>query len=321
MSTRLRAAARVLSVAAPLLVAAPGARAAEAVDAAAEARTCYERGLRAHAAREFALAAREFARADAWVPSNAAIEAALEAARQAGDPVLAMELVDRAHGRQLDGAARAAAARAEAAFASSVARYLIPCDKALACHAFVDGVEVPRPREAVLVTPGNHRVRVVVGERSREVELEAKAQSVVAVPAPEGDDRPVGPPRVELRPEQGPGFWSDPNHVVATVTFGAAMAAGAFALVSYLDLRDTRARFERGACGAGAASNALPAGDCPRLADDGKTAQLMTQVSLAATGVFVATGLTFLVWSPLPVRARLAARGHGGLVMLEGTLP
>src|SRR5688572_26773486 len=75
----------------------------------AEARAIYERGTRAFGTKDYALAAREFARADAVVPSNAALEAALEASLLAGDPVLGMQLAERASGRPTDDRARAVA--------------------------------------------------------------------------------------------------------------------------------------------------------------------------------------------------------------------
>ena len=59
------------------------------------AREAYDRGIAAFQRGEFAAAAREFATADAIVPSSVALHAALDAAIRADDPVLGVALLDR----------------------------------------------------------------------------------------------------------------------------------------------------------------------------------------------------------------------------------
>lgn len=68
-------------------------------DARSDARAEYERGKRAHAQRDYAEAARAFARADEIVPSPVSLQAALEEAVRAEDAELSRALCDRAEQR------------------------------------------------------------------------------------------------------------------------------------------------------------------------------------------------------------------------------
>ncbi len=85
-----------------LLVAGGDGRADEAGDRT-RARAAYDRGVAAQGRGDYAAAAREFAAADAIVPSQAALGAALEAAASVDDAVLATRLCDRAAARSPDG--------------------------------------------------------------------------------------------------------------------------------------------------------------------------------------------------------------------------
>ncbi len=68
---------------------------AQAAPDVAHAKEAYARGVAAHERGDLALAAREFAAADAFAPSSVALQAALEAAVDADDPVIGGELIER----------------------------------------------------------------------------------------------------------------------------------------------------------------------------------------------------------------------------------
>ena len=86
------------------------------------AREAYDRGIVAFQRGEFAAAAREFATADAMVPSGVALHAALDAAIRADDPVLGVELLDRVARGPADGALETTARDARAKFARRTGR-------------------------------------------------------------------------------------------------------------------------------------------------------------------------------------------------------
>src|SRR5262245_44386169 len=116
----VRFSAVLLSLALPTFAFAQGAT---------TARDAYDRGAAAFAQKDYAVAASEFARADELNPHPAALLAALKAAVLANDPLLAMQLADRADSRPRDeGTARAAEA-ARAKFSTRVGK-LVP-----RCHA------------------------------------------------------------------------------------------------------------------------------------------------------------------------------------------
>ena len=306
---RLRALPLVIGVALATVVVAAGALA----DApAVEARAAYERGSAAFAAHDHALAAREFARADAILPSDAAIEAALEASLRAGDPVLGMELVDRARGRALDARAERAASRVAAAFSARVGRVRLACEGATACSGTIDGVDVARPRAPVVVAPGRHSVRVVRDGQTRDVAIDVRAEATVDValddrgaptaPAPAPSAAPSPTSRVPTSPPLSenapPATGRGTTTVVALVGGGVTLALGAVTAVSFVDLRARRKDFENGACAVSASATTRPAADCNARADRGRTAELRTDLLGVGTGVALAATVALVLWRP-----------------------
>lgn len=253
------------------------------------ARLAYERGLRAHAVGDHGAAARAFAEADRAVPSNEAIEAALDAATRADDPVLAMGLVARTEARALDARAKAAREKARTTFADRVARLAVTCGGAVYCHARVDGGEDLDARAPVFVLAGAHTVRVTLDARSFTTDVAARGGAIVAVAAPPepAPSRPAAPSGVR------------PGRVVVVVGASLGAVLAGFTVASAVDLFSVRGAFRDARCGADAGALTRPGETCPSLATEGKSAELRTGVLVGATAATVlATLVTELFFVP-----------------------
>lgn len=270
--------------------------------ATAAAKASYERGLAEHAAGRLASAARAFAEADAAVPSNEAIEAALDDAVAADDPVLGMTLVARAETRSLD--ARAARARdaARRAFERRVGALVVVCTGASTCTVRVDDGPAMVPAGPVLVGVGVHAVTVSHVGRTTTTRVDvspgASVRVVVDVPEP-GASAPVR--RVESDPVR-------PGRVVVVVGLGVTAALGVATAISAADLFGKRSEFVDGACAVDAPATATPLAECGRLADEGRAANVRTGLLLGGTLLAGATTLvTELFFVPKRGEPRLSA--------------
>lgn len=313
------------------------ARTARGAAPAEEARAAYERGTRAFQARDFAVAAREFARADAIVPSDAAIEAALETSLRAGDPVLGMELVDRARSRSLDPRAERATTRVAAAFASRVGRLIFPCEGATTCRAFVDGVEVERPRSPVVVMPGPHSARVVRDDRVREIRADVAAGASVSIAAPDDDHDSAGlgsvaPTKADAHDSAAAGAPRTGGRVSTRATTLGAIGTGSLTVLlggasalSWIDLRSKRANFDDGACGVEASPTATPLPDCASRARSGRAAEVRTAIFVSATAVAAAATAAILIFRPwdraASVNASVSVAPDLVALSVQGPLP
>lgn len=270
--------------------------------ATAAAKASYERGLAEHAAGRLASAARAFAEADAAVPSNEAIEAALDDAVAADDPVLGMTLVARAEGRPLD--ARAARARdaARRAFERRVGEVVVVCPRAATCTVRVDDGPSVVPAGPVLVGVGAHTVTASCDGRitTTRVDVAPGASARVTVGAPEpGVSAPAR--RAETDPVR-------PGRVVVVVGLGVTAALGVATAISAVDLFGKRSEFVDGACALDAPATATPLAECGRLADEGKAANVRTGFLLGGTLLAGATTLvTELFFVPKRGEPRLSA--------------
>jgi hypothetical protein len=156
----------------------------------------YEDGVAAADRGDHAAAAKDFARADELSPNPVALGAALDAAVAADDGVLAMELVQRAEDRAVEGAAAASAEAAKSKFRGRVGRIRIAC---VDCEAKVDGVEAPVNR-ARWIEVGTHTVTfwkdgAEVDRRSVKVEGDKTAKVSPHDPsagAPEAEEAASG---------------------------------------------------------------------------------------------------------------------------------
>src|SRR5262249_46498864 len=124
----------------------------------AQAHEAYERGTRAFRRGDYATAAREYAAADALSPNPVALQAALDAAVQADDPVLGVALLDRARGSARTDGLFTTMMTAERKFAHRVGRIRPECP-ASPCLAAIDGAASP-PGQAAIVRVGSHTVTV-----------------------------------------------------------------------------------------------------------------------------------------------------------------
>ncbi len=313
---------RIVLVGALVATFSAGARADD--DAHVRARAAYERGLSAHAAGNARAAARAFAEADSLVPSDEAIEAAIDEATSADDAPLAMTLVTRADARELDARAKRAKEKARAAFAGRVGRLDLTaaCGTAKRCSVRIDDGEEIDPRSLAFVLVGPHRVSVRRDalENSRSVDvkafevvhltLEVEPTKGSTATAPIGSS---GPPRRD--------DGVRPGRVVVVVGAGLTLALAVASTVSTVDLFSKRSAFSDAACGLDANPQASPRSDCTTLGDRGSGAQTRTAFLLAGTAlVGAATLATELFFVPKRPDVRVGFGPAGGDIRLVFSL-
>jgi len=249
------------------------------------AKEAYDQGSKAFDEGDFATAARQYARADALAPHPIALRWAIVASVRAGDPVLAMTLVDRADERKPDASLDKAVTEAREAFASRVASLAVRCPPRVSCQARVDGSEV-RTGDRVYYLPGTHRVEIdakgtvtdrwidLAGGQSSEVIGDAPPPP----PAPRARPAPRKP--IEPEPEGGSPAWFGVTLGITAVLGGVTIWSGVDTLQRHDDYL---------------------AAPTPDGYDDGRDAQLRTNILLGATSAAaVATffvGLFAVQWS------------------------
>jgi hypothetical protein len=288
------------------------------------ARAAYAEGTRAYDAGDPSTAAEHFARADRLAPNPAALEAALRAALRADDPVLGMDLVRRAKGREIEGTAAELVEQARAEFQQRVGKLVIVCAP---CRSItLDGkpAETGRMR---WVGSGPHLVELDWGEGSERRLVTVAAGKTVrftpsrderAADAAVGDEAPSAEAPAKPRstatttPHAPPPirglstgwFW-------ATAAVGGAL--GAAAIASAVDTADRH--------------EAYVAAPTLQAAADGKAAQTRTHVLLGFTGAAAVSaavmGIVAVRWrDPAPPPGQLTgsvqpARG-GATATLRG---
>ena len=256
--------------AAPPITTTPDPRSA-ATDLAKEA---YDRGTAAYEAKDFRLAAREFAHADELAPNAVALQAALDAAVQADDPLLGMDLADRA---TRDGGTTALHAAADAArlrFADRVGSIVVRC-VSTSCAPTVDGAPIlaTTPHR---VLAGGHDIAIAFDERAsirRSVVVHGK--SVIEVVADRTASSGLAP------------TWFFVGIAGTAVLSGLTIA-------SAIDTSRLHDRFGSSNCGA------VSTAGCSDLGSRGASAQNRTNVLLGVSAAFgvgtVLTGLFFTRW-------------------------
>jgi len=321
---RLRALPLALSVALGLLVA-PAVAGADptagpATDAARErarAREAYDRGAAAHQRGDHATEARELARADAILPNAVTLQAALDAAVEADDPVLGITLCDRAQRAPLEGSLAAVVQRARARFGGRVGRVRVDCEGTSACAVTLDGSAVDAGL-AIVVPVGSHVVSVTragqVEQRTLEVEPDGTAHPVFTERggAHAMDLPPLAPTAAAPAPGPSPAWF--------VAALGATVIAAGVTVGLALDTSSQHAGFVAAGCPGPAHA------DCSALASDGLAAQLRTNALIGVTAALgaatvVAGVLTFRVRGAAGVERASLSFGAGRSAMLRVPLP
>jgi hypothetical protein len=226
------------------------------------ARAAYNRGVAAFEAKDYATAARAFAEADATVKNDVALGAAIDAAMRADEPVLVMELVERAEERKLP------VGDARAKFGKRVGRVRVTCT----CTATLDGKDLPVGK-ARIVTLGHHALLLTSGSKTEARSLEVTGNEEIAW-APAAD----APPTPKPTPSGISPVWFWTAAGVSAVLVGATTW-------SALSVRSDHATFSE-AC-------KTPSARCDALSEDGLAAQRRTNILLASS--IVAVGATAII--------------------------
>jgi hypothetical protein len=230
---------------------------ADPPDARMRAREAYDRGAAAHERGDHAAAARELSLADALVPNPVTLQAALEAALDADDALLGMELGARSERGPAGELLSALVQKARSRFAGRVGKVRVACPGG--CGALLDGKPVDAGR-ALFVEPGRHAV-LFTGDGRTEARtfVVAPGAEVVLSPAP-----------------------FDPAVPVFGALGGATILSGLFTMGFGVDARNRHDAFVTAGC-AGPHH-----GDCAALADAGRAAQLRANVAIGVTSALAA---------------------------------
>jgi len=282
-------------------------------DAATEAHEAYDRGTRAYRRGDYATAAREYAAADALSPSPVALQAALDSAVLADDPVLGVELIDRAKGAPRTNALALTILTAERKFARRTGRIHVACAGASTCIASVDGAAVD-PARPIVVRVGAHTVIVDSGGTATTRDVTVGPDEVIEVApaassaaAPATGATPAAASATGPATAPAPTAASAPAATASTgesgrgispvwfyVGLGATGLAGAATIVSGIDTANQHSHFVS-QCG-----SQQPPVACPSsLASNGQSAQTRTNVLIGVTaGLAAVTVVTvfFVRW-------------------------
>ncbi len=259
----------------PALADGPTKPGAPVSDATKQAREAYERGTRAVKSGDYALATAEFSRADELSPSPNALEAALDAAVQADDPVRGMELLERSKRAPASGSLAESIHAAHAKFDGRGCFVRVACADP-PCKVALDGKEVDAQRP-VWAPKGTHAVVREDGKGQKASFLvEVKPDATVDADAPPPPVTPPPPPPPEPPPHRKPlppfVFWAG---------VGVTAALGATTLVFGLDANGTYDDFTSAGCARGGS----PASRCSGLRSDGESAETRTNIALLSTVV------------------------------------
>lgn len=269
------------------------------------AKEAYNRGLEAHKKGDHQKAAEEFARADALAPSPVALQAAIDAAVDADDPVLGAELLERSTREPPGDALKASIDTARSKLGGRAGRVRIVCPSK--CRATIDNVPVDTAKPA-WAKIGPHVVTIDVesaGETLTKVSVVAD-QVVEVRPNPPAAPPPPAPvPAPVVAPPPAPALTTQDvappapssgglSPVVFFVLAGGTLVLGGASAVLAIDTKNKHGEFEDAGC---ARANATP---CAELKDDGEERQLATNVLLLTTGALAITtavvGIAFTRW-------------------------
>jgi hypothetical protein len=267
-----------------------------------QAHQAYERGTSAYRRKDYATAAREYAAADALSPNPVALQAAIDAAVQADDPVLGLQLLERAKGAPRTSALLSTMLVAEQKFAHRTGRVGITCP-AQPCLATIDGAAID-PSRPTVVRVGAHSVMVESGgsTTTRSVTVPPDETVTVAAAAPSGPTSatpsPAPMPAVAPPLPPPPPVTSDASGLSPVwflVGVGATVVAGGVTIGSAVDTASQSSGFN--ACRA--APPQLPTSECDARASSGQSAQARTNVLVGVTavlGVATVALIPFIRW-------------------------
>jgi hypothetical protein len=159
------------------------------------ARKAYDKASEAFARKSYAEAAAGFSIADSLEPNPVALDSALKAAVLADDPVLAMQLVERAESRPKDARVEASAKKARDKLASRAGRLSVTCPDERGCSAKLAGVALELGKR-VWVRPGLQRVEVAIegATTAHAVDVPAGGTTDFVPPAPPRATTPAPTP-------------------------------------------------------------------------------------------------------------------------------
>jgi len=284
------------------------------------AHDAYDRATRAYDKGDFVTATREYAEADRIAPTNASLEAALEAAIRADDPEQGQELVERAATRTLDKPTMKTVESARARFADRTAHLVTDCAGATTCLLSIAGV-AKDPTRSLFVKHGPHTFVLQRGEARIERLVDVRGAEVTF--PPKDAAQPTDPPRPDAsdardrqnRPKPEP-RESGISPVFFYGAAGLTTLAGGLTLASALDTASQHDKFKSTGCvsGTGPVSTS-----CSAIESSGKDAQLRTNIGIGVTAALAvstaALGVFFVRWhGPEGTRVSLGVR-PGGAVM------
>lgn len=266
----------------------------------AQAHSAYERGTAAFKRGDYPTAAREYAAADSLAPNPVALQAAIDAAVLADDPVLGAALLERASESARTDGLRASMTTAERKFAHRTGRLLLACP-APPCLGAIDGAATP-PGVAIVVRVGSHTVTleasgtvttrvVTIGADetitvSSPTGLVSAAPPPPATPAPPAPAPPVVPPPVLPPPAPAPPARRV-DHGLSPVWFwvsaGATVLAGGVTIGSGIDTEQRHATY--------VSDCQKSPTKCSQLSTEGQSAQTRTNVLIGVTAALGAATL------------------------------
>ena len=280
-----------------------------------QAHEAYERGTIAFRRKDYPNAAREYATADALSPNPVALQAAIDAAVLADDPVLGVQLLDRARGAPRTNALLATMLAAEQKFARRTGRIRIGCPAA-PCLATIDGAAID-PSQATIVRVGSHSVlvqgggaatshTVIVGPDETQVVGDgAAAASAGSAPAPASgpESAPASVSAPAPAPAPAPASARGLSPVWFFVGAGATALSGGLTIASGVDTASKHSSFP----------HCTP--NCPGASTTGQAAQTRTNVGVAITAVL---GVATVVLIPLVRWHAVQATVGLGTVAFDG---
>ncbi|WP_394828460.1 hypothetical protein [Pendulispora albinea] len=279
-------------IVATVLFASPLAR---ADDISKQARADYDLGAAAYERKDYATAAKHFARADERIPNSRALQLAMASSLAGSDPLLAMALVERAEARAVDGTLAELAQRLRKRFASSAGKIRLVCPSEVHCRATIDNREGELEHgRGAWVTPGKHTAHIratdaTSSERApvlREVTVTGGATFDVTASAAE-----LAPPATKNEaaeaPKTAPTVVQPPAEIlpeyhskgIAPVYFWTALGATAVAAgTATVFTIMTKSRHDD-----------FVSNPSQQTADDGQSAQTRARIVWGITGALAAT--------------------------------
>lgn len=271
------------------------------------AKEAYDRGTQAHARGDMKRAAEEFARADALAPSPVALQAALDAAVDADDPVLGADLLDRSKRGKPSGALAASIDAATKKLGGRAGRVKVTCPGGSRCASKLDGAAFDPgkgvwarvgPHSLVIDVDGTSDTRTVEVRASEDLEVvpgrnapPAAAAAVTASPTPATTS--PAPPATSAAPGEPRAKPLPP--AVFFVGAGVTVVLGGVATVFGITAKNAHDDFT------GASCDVVATGACQGIKDEGESAQSIANIGFAATAVAgvatVVIGVFFTDWA------------------------